>query len=161
MCTAAELQDDEARGTGCAMDVLLAWSSTACGSGSYLVVHASSTSDETKCSETSDDERVRCCADVFDSESTPALEPIFEPPTLVALPPTAAEVSVSSCDALGWTNGDEYGSPSVCGESDAGLGGCSGLRNWDEAHEFCESSGARLCTANELYADEAKDTVVP
>jgi len=46
----------------------------------------------------------------------------------------------------------------VCGESDLGLGGCSGVVTWPNAKNFCESAGARLCTVTELQADEARGT---
>ena len=67
-------------------------------------------------------------------------------------------VSESTCEDLGWVNADIYGSTSVCGESDLGLGGCSGALRWSEARAFCEDAGARLCTVAELAADEARGT---
>jgi len=47
----------------------------------------------------------------------------------------------------------------VCGASDeAPLVGCSGQVPHAEARELCQSIGARLCTAEELLGDEARDT---
>ena len=63
--------------------------------------------------------------------------------------PKAIPSSVSSCADLGWANAAEYGDEAVCSESDTGLG-CSGLLTWPEAAEFCETAGARLCTAAEI-----------
>jgi len=67
-------------------------------------------------------------------------------------------VSRLDCNALalahgGW--GDSDGSPLVCAESEAGLGGCSGRVPLDRAEHFCEAAGARLCTADELSDNEA------
>jgi hypothetical protein len=80
---------------------------------------------------------------------------------------TYSACSVSTCTDLGWgkfdSNGDYVDAwPSsdatVCGESDFGLGGCSGELTYDDAESFCTSVGARLCTLSELQADEAKAT---
>jgi len=95
-------------------------------------VGGSSKKSDRKCWAGSTERLVRCCAD--------------EPPA----PP-------KTCAALGW-NADKYGSKSVCGESDLGLGGCSGVKSWDDAVDFCAAAGARLCTADELLDDEARGT---
>ena len=71
---------------------------------------------------------------------------------------SAVSQSFSSCDDLGWTNAAAYGSSLVCGESDTGLGGCSGDLTWSCAVAFCESKGARLCSLSELQADETTGT---
>ena len=64
----------------------------------------------------------------------------------------------ASCAGLGWANANAYGSPAVCGESDLGLGGCSGAMTHAAAEAFCAGGGARLCTVDELAADEARGT---
>lgn len=51
--------------------------------------------------------------------------------------PVVVSLSVSSCSDLGWTNAAEYGSATVCGESDLELGKCSGLVTWNEADVYC------------------------
>ena len=66
-------------------------------------------------------------------------------------------VSSASCGQLGWDTA--LGSDDdVCGESDDGLGGCSGLLTWSCANRFCEIAGARLCTLVELLSDESAGT---
>jgi hypothetical protein len=70
-----------------------------------------------------------------------------------------AQVSSLTCSSLGWTNAAVYGSPAVCGASNTGaLSVCSGLISWNSAKTFCEDVGGRLCTLNELFADEARGT---
>ena len=71
---------------------------------------------------------------------------------------SALTQSFSSCTDLGWTNAATYGSTAVCGESDTGLGGCSGDVTWSCAVGFCESAGTRLCSLAEMAADEARGT---
>ena len=68
------------------------------------------------------------------------------------------QVSVLSCDELGWTNPAQTvrGDPNVCSESS--VDGCSGLVSWSAAAGFCEGAGARLCTHAELSADDARST---
>lgn len=88
---------------------------------------------------------------VTDDDIPPAADDIFITDDTVTLPPvtddsvpTTDDIVLStrsalSCDELGWTNADRFGSALVCGESDAGLGGCSGFTNWIQAIAFCES----------------------
>jgi hypothetical protein len=77
---------------------------------------------------------VRCCADAF------------------------KPVSAKSCGELGWSNARQFGSSTVCGESDDRLGGCSRWGSWEDANAFCAAGGARLCTLTELKDDEARAT---
>ena len=64
--------------------------------------------------------------------------------------------SASSCGLLGWSS--ENGSQFVCGESDTPEVACSGLMTFAQAKLHCQSMGGRLCTWNELIADEAAGT---
>ena len=66
-------------------------------------------------------------------------------------------VSTKSCTDFEWSAGAN-GSDAVCGESDAGLGGCSGVLNWSAAKTFCEIAGARLCTLGDLLDNETAGT---
>lgn len=88
------------------------------------------------------------------------------PPTLPPSPAPTPEPSVTSdcsierCADLGW-NSEAYGDPAVCGETDADVltgGDCSGEVSFDEARALCQHAGARLCTSDELIADEARGT---
>jgi hypothetical protein len=79
------------------------------------------------------------------------------PRALLQLPRNDLGMPQRSCQDLGW-NAQAYGSSNTCGESDFGLGGCSGLVPWANAEKFCAAAGARLCTVTELQADEARGT---
>ena len=63
----------------------------------------------------------------------------------------AAEESALSCEDLAFANG--FGSPEVCGESD--LPGCNEA-DFDTARDLCADNDARLCTIDELLADESR-----
>ncbi len=68
-----------------------------------------------------------------------------------------AGVATKTCGALGWNSG--YGTSNVCGESDGDdLGGCSNEVSWHAAAGFCVAAGARLCTSEELKANETRGT---
>jgi hypothetical protein len=76
--------------------------------------------------------------------------------TSTTVPSTTTRTAANDCPCtqLGWEPG--YGSPAVCAYT-----ACSGPITWSEASTFCEDyfgSGARLCTADELRGDEAKET---
>ena len=71
-----------------------------------------------------------------------------------------AEYSLKNCSELDW-DAYAYGVPDVCGGSklpsrSSGKNNCSGLLSWEEAKEFCERAGARLCALDELLNDEAR-----
>ena len=64
--------------------------------------------------------------------------------------------SARTCDELLWANTDLFGSPLVCGRSrDNELRWTCGEGDFSFALQSCASVGARLCTAEELAADEA------
>ncbi|MBR58259.1 MAG: hypothetical protein CMH54_09585, partial [Myxococcales bacterium] len=67
-----------------------------------------------------------------------------------------AEAS-ESCTALGW-DAETYGDPNVCGTSAEGPGGCSGTLSFLDSIDFCARKGGRLCSYEELNADEVRDT---
>jgi len=133
------------------------WSLSACDGGFLLAFGATSGGSGTECAADSSTHPARCCADVEGSGIGDIPVPA---PTKAPTPGNggAVTVSASSCDELGWTNADKFGDSSVCGESDLNLGGCSGDLTWSEARAFCEGSGARLCSALELQADEIRGT---
>ena len=64
LCTLAELQRDEAKGTGCSMDGEQVWSSDACSGGHYAAM-GSTKRTSTGCVSAAGTRRARCCADVF------------------------------------------------------------------------------------------------
>lgn len=101
----------------------------------------------------------------------PTLSPSIEP-TMPADPfPIFLTCSTSTCSDLGWlargNTDDNDQDPLVCGASTSercpqpsynmnasACLGCSGLVDWAEARTYCESSGGRLCTAEEVLNDE-------
>ena len=79
LCTWPELLNDEARSTGCQVDAKLVWTSTSCGSGSYLQERgASSAGPDNLCVSKTQMQFTRCCADVEVTAPVPA--PV-SPPT--------------------------------------------------------------------------------
>jgi hypothetical protein len=114
---------------------------------------------------------VRCCADVASSKCSmaPTAAPSLPSPVPTPLPselptPLAVErepgCTASNCRDLGWFNAEQFGDPDVCGESESVVSGkCSGPLTFTAARRFCQASGARLCTADELLIDEARETV--
>ena len=91
----------------------------------------------------------------------PTQAPVMpEPPTPspVITPIESPTHSESTCDDLGWSNANQYGSSNVCGESDDDLGGCDSASTWGQAVDKCTASGARLCTLAELQNDETRGT---
>jgi len=172
LCTLEEMSSDETRGTGCAYDNDLLWTSTSCGDGSYFQGCGRSGNcggNEQVCADaTVASVEVRCCADVFSNSARPVpaptaapdMSPISAPVTSPAFAPVSPPTSggISTCTDLGWGNAASYGSTSVCGESDLSMGGCSGNMVWAAAEAFCSSAGARMCTVAELQADEARGT---
>jgi len=150
LCSVDELQQNEARNTGCSYDSAWVWTSTPCLNGKLLSIGSNKAGTDTVCGDSTRTAAVRCCADV----STPTAAPTLSP-TVTVLP---IAVSVSTCDDLGW-NPEENGSPAVCAVSDAApLAGCSGAIRWRDALRFCEGVGARLCSADELQQNEARGT---
>ena len=88
------------------------------------------------------------------------------PLTQKVSPSQAAEedlcTSTKSCAQLqadaggdGWPT--NKGDHQICGEADVG-GVCYDASTWQEATTICLSSGARLCTVEELEADETRGT---
>jgi len=71
LCTADELEEDEAKGSGCKGDCEATWSSTPCNGGQYIVVgsskHCKSDTVEKTCGNTKDSARARCCADAVNT----------------------------------------------------------------------------------------------
>ena len=61
-----------------------------------------------------------------------------------------------SCEDLGWANAGSWGSDQVCGESD--IPGCIYTETHAAAEAICASQHARLCTLDELLANEPRGT---
>jgi hypothetical protein len=164
LCTATELENDEAADTGCNYNSVPIWSSTVCvqdgGGYGYQMAYGSSASGllADSCASSNDISGVyvRCCADAYGCTPFPVFEPTPSP-SITSAPTSIATCSDKSCNELGWS-ASKYGSNQICGESDSGIGGCTGFVNWNDAKDTCQQSGARLCTVDELLDDEAKET---
>jgi len=64
-----------------------------------------------------------------------------------------------SCESLEWVGANgNLGDPMVCGESDSGAWGCHSGKTFYEATQICADAGGRLCTLEELLADETHAT---
>jgi len=89
----------------------------------------------------------------------PTAQPTPVPTPLPTYVPTIhVECSALRCSELAWDS-STWGTASVCGETDGSpFNGCSGQLSWSDARERCQAAGARLCSAAELVADEARDT---
>lgn len=160
LCTMTELQDNEARGTGCKYDGQMIWTSDVCAGGYMVAPGSNRISTAPSCEAETSFYNTRCCADIFEAVPipSPTTSPIIPVPAPSRSPNAASTgLSTSTCDELGWTNAGSYGSSSVCGESKVG-GLCSGTISQSEANAFCEAAGARLCTIAELQANEARGT---
>ena len=76
-------------------------------------------------------------------------------------PTKVAQCSASSCSELGWLeNAEVFGNDNVCAAARKSRGGARASFGFEDAREFCQSSGARLCEAHELLFgnDDARDT---
>jgi len=155
LCSVEELQANEVRGTGCGYDSRMVWSRDTCEGGFTVAYGATTGGSETSCLAASEEMPARCCADI--GEQPPPVPAPTKAPSPVSLHP-AVLVSASSCEQLGWSNAQQFGTSLVCGESDRSLGGCSGFLSWPAARDFCEQSGARMCSLEELQADETRST---
>jgi len=164
LCSATELQNDEAADTGCNYNDVVIWSSSVCvdddGLYGYEMAYGSSSSgvlsNSCSSSTTVSGVYVRCCADAYGCTPFPVAEPTPQP-SITPVPTSLSSCSDQTCDELGWS-GTLYGSSEICGESDLQLGGCSGYNNWNDAKDICQQNGARLCTSDELLNDEARET---
>jgi len=166
LCTSAELSAGVPMHTGCGHDGQRVWSSTACisrgGAGHISMV----ATGKAQCSKGNTDHAVRCCADA--SVGKNKCDPF-----------AAGEVkakqcsSAKTCKQLAQIANSKHAWPSkrgdskVCGESDDGLGpnhkrqcyGRAGQQvSWAQAEHVCIGAGARMCTVEELEADETRGT---
>lgn len=126
LCTVTELEDNEAKGTGCKLDDEEVWSSSACSNGAYTTAGSYSGSERT-CEALTSKRAVRCCSDI---DLVPGIV-----------------IYRHTCEDLGWAV-----QPSgKCAESNVN-GRCSPRAAWGVAKDTCTDVGARVCTDEELEA---------
>jgi len=145
LCSWIEVNAGEVAGTGCSYDEQRIWTSTSCGEGSAFTQAGAPSSVGTHpkdCSLKTKKAYVRCCADNC------------QPNDCCSQPSDCA--GNKSCNQLGWSTAG--GSAIVCGSSETGGLSCSGLKKHSDAVAHCEKVGARLCTIEELQANEAAGT---
>ena len=163
LCTIEEIGAGETQGTGCSHDNRQVWSSSLCNAADGVGRQTALGRDgsQAQCQrDLSVSAAIRCCADIEQIRLTKSPCDLF-----------ASEesdcTSVLSCDQLAERDGNSWptqnGNAAVCGESDAGLGEgfarqCFDAQPWSRAHNICVGAGARLCTVEELHADETKGT---
>ena len=176
-CVFARLcQADEAKGTGCGADTLLIWTADVCTIAGQQGRVAAGGSSQYRPQKTRDCHpagstvpSVRCCADaVVDvTASPPPTQPgTTRQTTATAKPSTQKNTftthllpavrSIETCADKAWQP-VLYGAPTVCGGSVFGTL-CLSNQNWKMAAFVCSTYNVRLCTANELKADEARGT---
>jgi hypothetical protein len=164
LCTVSELYTGAAYSTGCDHDAGLVWSSTECDAGhmANILMHDvtwSQMDSQNSCQTDDTNAAVRCCADARNARMGLEMCDLYASEEGVC-------TSSMTCVQLGeafrgaWRNPGARGSAAVCAESDDGLGGCMGGRNdpisWQDAEATCLGAGARLCTVEEIEADETR-----
>eukprot|EP01048_Picozoa_sp_COSAG05_P013749 COSAG05_NODE_1493_length_4715_cov_4.480069_1_plen_731_part_00 len=180
LCTASELEAGVGMGTGCGHNSQRLWTSDTCTvseqfgqteNGHVSLPAGASVPGEAECSLDDTNHGVRCCADADSITSTTQLQ---------TCDGYAAEeelcTSALSCEQLHtafggstWNNAATYGDVNICGESDIDPDGdgqtlCYGgsgsnhevAPTWAVAQSYCSQIGARMCTVEELEADETR-----
>ena len=175
LCTVGELDNDVARGTGCDIDNDYVWTSDLCQSGMYVSGGSSAVRSKKTLMCASKEAKiasVRCCADVLETSNVlpPGETRSSTSSSTRTSTTTGTSTTVSTTTATTLTQGPSYckklgmvpqtsAFPTVCAFSEIN-GFCFNLEKYPlEAAEYlCESVDSRLCSANELSADVAKDT---
>ena len=173
LCTVEELSAGAGLHTGCGHDAAAIWTAQTCDaiSGSAHSTISNGGSGEQLC--TPDDDTtvaVRCCAD--SAEQKQALVLANGVCDVYAEEDCTSAMSCTDLTAISGVPSSwpaQLGDAMVCGESDEGLGPdhsavCYGVPGqgdpigWAQAFSICTTAGARLCTVEELTADETRGT---
>lgn len=182
LCTPKELMNDEAKNGGCILNMKRVWSNEPCPlqgdiDSGIQTLGASRDADmrvQRQCSDPTDQVHVVCCADRVARPPTPATQPraaksMATAPAQPSLPNLrAATTNMESvkdnttlrktCRELGWVKNDKL---QACAETMfAATDGlqhfvCPALMDRDNAVDFCESKGGRLCSVIELFSNIA------
>jgi hypothetical protein len=166
LCTLDEILSGETQGSGCSSNDLRTWTSSRqdCGHNEIMTAHGGGEAHGTagdnpmQCSGKNTRNAVRCCADV--AKSCPEGTPCHPSGSLL----TCSELGWAEIDSAGDENSrDEmqayHGSQGhVCGESDGMIGSCVEDVTFTEAAAICMGIGARLCTIEEIHADDTRYT---
>ena len=163
LCTLQEILNHEAAGSGCALGHTRVWTSAReeCGQLEAMTVAggAAVAADDAAadiylnppaCTSMHEPHGVRCCADAI--RKCPAGAPCHPKSSLL----TCEEHQALAPGNFG--NANQFGSATVCAETDILGSGCSTHASYYDAANTCMGGGARLCTADELAADETANT---
>jgi hypothetical protein len=91
LCTLSEIQNDEAKGSGCNYDYELVWTSESCGTDQYYVEYGSTligSGSSCVSKTTSSNVYVRCCADAYHCTADPTPSPTSQPTHVPSYSPT-------------------------------------------------------------------------
>jgi hypothetical protein len=173
LCTGTELKAGVSFHSGCGHDAARIWSADTCKSGA-TTGHMSFVGNGKKplCSPDFTNNAVRCCADTAAARAV-ALEADKKMCDKYGSEEGTCTSSLT-CKQLTQKSGKgswptKYGDKNICGESDNGFGRhnakqCFGGQRGEApighriAEAICTTTGARLCTVEEVKADEARGT---
>jgi len=152
-------------GTGCGHNSKAVWSSTPCGDKGHFV--AVTAARQMSCANAKKNLAVRCCADREREKKGGQKCDLFASEEARCTSALSCATLQSNAGRGSWPS--ESGDSAVCGESDDGLGPQGSKRcyggntkydrtSWREASNVCGKAGARLCTIEELQADETRNT---
>ena len=164
LCTLDEIVSGETRGSGCQFNDVRIWTSSrqSCSHNEIMTTHGGGEDHGTAqrnpddCQGKNSRHAVRCCGDA--EKSCPEGTPCHPSGSLL------------TCSELGWAEmmsascareecQQFHGSQGhVCGESDGMTGQCHDDMHYADAAAVCMGAGARLCTAEEIHADDARYT---
>jgi hypothetical protein len=137
------------------------WSADACSKHGW---HVSVKGKQARCSKDRSNIAVRCCADIAKHQRHHAKCDPFANTHRNKCSSALTCADLRSRGGRGsWPSG--RGDSAVCGESDdwgTGPSKCYGKKQdhigWKQARQICGRAGARLCTIEELEADETRNT---
>lgn len=172
LCTESELKAEVSLHSGCGHDHSHIWSSTPCTTsagtpGHKAYYNVGGVGSITFCSPDKTNNAVRCCADKQRMRSNkPVCDKFASGQGKCTSRLTCAQLA-AKYGKVSWPT--KYGSSAICGESDNGLGpggksecfgsgGPSTPIGWRTAQSICLKIGARMCTVEEVKADEARGT---
>eukprot|EP00045_Choanoeca_perplexa_P017655 m.261284 g.261284 ORF g.261284 m.261284 type:complete len:2833 (+) comp17596_c0_seq5:884-9382(+) len=146
LCTIYELRRGEATSTGCNVDATFAWSATECGrcgNEAYSAYRVHPAGEQ--CVDHYKTAAVRCCADASTAEAQ------------------LTGLSSRTCGELGWspsrTEFDTFGhvcAASAVSSTDGEASCPTAATPFAVAEQYCASLGARLCSAEEVEAEETR-----
>ena len=159
LCSVSELNQGVGSGTGCQHNSAMIWSSTPCAlpvTGEPGHMAAAGTPGVTHtCSDDGTSNAVRCCADVASVQSLGETCDVYASEEEKCTSAVGCAALTASVGGFPTARGDV----AICGESDDGMeGGCHAAELFQTAQGICMAAGARLCTVEEVEADETRGT---